>query len=308
MILMLMGCGGLDNGSQPPSLLVLTPLPTSTVQGDCDEVATLENWIQTLVFNQVEFDNFLATASGKSRAALYTLVKDLNTVALTVADTPILSCGEEAYSLTIAAMQQTLTAMQAYVNAERQDLEVIILGSQRNFELAQESQNRLIAQLDAMYQGAVNTPTQLPNTPTPQSELAVPTLSPTLDIIPHDATLYALSSEIVRGCPSSDCQNLGRVNIGMGVRVIGMIDGEARQPNYRVWYQIEWNNTVGFIYERGLVSESMATIEPVANVTYPVLVCPRNCDVAQEMGWTAQMLSQCPHLDSDGDGVVCYAD
>ena len=49
--------------------------------------------------------------------------------------------------------------MQAYVNAERQDLEVIILSSQRNFELAQEAQNRVIARLDAMYQGLVSTPT-----------------------------------------------------------------------------------------------------------------------------------------------------
>ncbi|MDZ4670538.1 MAG: hypothetical protein SH821_06685 [Phototrophicales bacterium] len=159
MILVLTGCGGLENGAQPPSLLALPPLPTSTIQDDCEEVAILENWIQTLVFNQVEFDNFLATASGKSRAALFTLVQNLNAVALTVANTPILSCGEEAYTLTIVAMQQTITSMQAYVNAERQDLEVIILSSQRNFELAQEAQNRVIARLDAMYQGLVSTPT-----------------------------------------------------------------------------------------------------------------------------------------------------
>ncbi|MDX2075115.1 MAG: hypothetical protein SFZ02_01690 [bacterium] len=159
IILSLVGCGGVGPSEEETALLVLTPLPVSVIEGDCEDAPILENWIQTLVFNQVEFDNFLNSATGKSRSELYRLVQDLNTVAFTVANTPILSCGEEAYTLTIAAMQQTLTSMQAYVNAERQDLDVILTNAKRSFETAQAAQNELIAQLDAMYQQGSITPT-----------------------------------------------------------------------------------------------------------------------------------------------------
>lgn len=156
----LAGCGGIQENENLTSLLVLTPVPTNFVQGDCEDPAVLENWIQTLVFNQSEFDNFLNNATGKSRTELYRMVQDLNNAALTIASVPILSCGEEAYNLTIVAMEQTLNAMQAYVNAERQDLEVIILSSKRNFETATQAQSAVISQLDALYQseGANSTP------------------------------------------------------------------------------------------------------------------------------------------------------
>jgi len=152
LLISIVGCGGIQENENLTSLFVLTPIPTNFVQGDCEDPAILENWIQTLVFNQAEFDNFLNNATGKSRTELYRMTQDLNDAALTVATIPILSCGEEAYNLTIVAMEQTLSAMENYINAERQDLEVILLSSKRNFETATQAQLLIIEQLEALYQ------------------------------------------------------------------------------------------------------------------------------------------------------------
>lgn len=158
IMFILTGCGGIADNQNLTSFLVLTPLPTSYVEGDCENPSVLENWLQTLVFNQGEFTTFLEGARGQSRPQLFARLQELNTVALVVANTPILSCGAEAYDLTMTAMTTALADMTAYVNAERQDLDIILRDAQTRFVQAQMAQNALIALLDALYQNNATTP------------------------------------------------------------------------------------------------------------------------------------------------------
>lgn len=158
-VFVLVGCGGVGEPPEPTSLLIITPLPTTTIVGDCDDVARFENWIQVLVFNQVEFEELLKIAQTISRNELHRNTRALNRVAYTVASTPILSCGEDAYTKTTFAMQYLLTKMAAYVNAERHDLATIIADAQAYFDIAKSAQDLLIVQLDAMYQQQAISPT-----------------------------------------------------------------------------------------------------------------------------------------------------
>lgn len=158
LVFALIGCGGVSEQDDVSGVLEITLLPTSLIDGDCTNPSELENWIQTLVFNQAEFTNFLQNARGQSRAQLYRLIQDLNMVALTVASTPILPCGETAYQLTISAMQNTLDTMGAYVNAERQDLDTIITSAQAQFAASQIEQELLIRFLEDLYQSNPNVP------------------------------------------------------------------------------------------------------------------------------------------------------
>lgn len=152
LIFMLIGCGGVSKPEDVTGILELTPLPTSVNQGECTNPSELENWIQTLVFNQAEFTGFLQNAHGQSRAQLFRVVQNLNTVAITVASTPILSCGEVAYQLTVSAMQTTLNDLRAYINAERHDLDAIIAHAQTQFVEAQLQHELLITLLEELYQ------------------------------------------------------------------------------------------------------------------------------------------------------------
>lgn len=151
LIFMLMGCGGVAEREDVTGILELTPLPTGMANGDCTAPSELENWIQTLVFNQAEFTTSLQSASDLSRTQLFRLVQDLNAVAITVASAPVLSCGEESYQLTISAMQATLNDMRAYVNAERHDLDTIIANAQTRFVETQAQHDVLIALLEELY-------------------------------------------------------------------------------------------------------------------------------------------------------------
>lgn len=158
VIFVLTGCGGVSDNQVLTSLLVLTPLPTSYLEGDCENPSVLENWLQTLVFNQGEFTTFLESARSQSRPQLFARLQELNAVALVVANTPILSCGIEAYDLTITAMTTALAEMTAYVNAERQDLDIILRDAQTRFVQAQMAQNALINLLDSLYQNNASAP------------------------------------------------------------------------------------------------------------------------------------------------------
>ncbi len=152
LVFILTGCGGVAERDDVTGILELTPLPTSVANGDCTNPSELENWIQTLVFNQSEFTTSLQNATELSRTQLFRLVQNLNRVALTVANTPILSCGEQAYQLTISAMQTTLNDLRAYVNAERHDLDAIIANAQTQFVEAQGQHDLLIVLLEDLYQ------------------------------------------------------------------------------------------------------------------------------------------------------------
>ena len=152
LIFILMGCGGVAEREDITGILELTPLSTNSINGDCTNPSELENWIQTLVFNQAEFTTSLQNANGLSRTQLFRLAQELNKVAITVASTPVLSCGEQAYQLTISAMQTALDDIRAYINAERQDLDVIIANAQTQFVEAQVQHDLLIVLLEELYQ------------------------------------------------------------------------------------------------------------------------------------------------------------
>jgi len=148
--------------------------------------------------------------------------------------------------------------------------------------------------------------------PTPTETMTAQSETSELDVMEYNATLYTVSNAIVRGCPSTDCQNLGRVDVGQAVTVTGMVDGEIVEVGYAIWYRVEYDGAVGYIYQTLLTIDApapVATPAPSTNSnTSSSAVCPRNCSTAVAMGWTDVQAGQCDNLDRDGDKVACYGD
>jgi len=127
-------CSG--DSSTPQPHLTFVPLPTPYVEGNCDAIGDFEGWLQPLEFRQRDFTDFIDQAAEKERAQLQSELVRLGSIALVVAETPTLACGEAAHQAIVQAMQNTLNNFQAYVNEDRDDLTTVIEESQRGFDQA----------------------------------------------------------------------------------------------------------------------------------------------------------------------------
>ncbi|MCU0481682.1 MAG: hypothetical protein MUE54_10800 [Anaerolineae bacterium] len=150
-----------------------------------------------------------------------------------------------------------------------------------------------------------------PRVPSTQRVVLSPT--PTLDILVYDAVLYAKSDVVVRGCPAMTCVDVGLIGAGDAVTVTGMTDGEVVVTGYDVWFVVEHDGGVGYVYQTLLTNQTEASATPAPTNTSPVsiatpMVCPNNCAEARSLGWSAEMAGQCDNLDRDNDGVACYGD
>lgn len=146
----------------------------------------------------------------------------------------------------------------------------------------------------------------------PATQTATPTLSLTPGIVVTviQDTYYARGSANLRACPGTHCEVAGQTVPGTPLTVTGATPGEAVSAANAIWYRVEWQGGVAYIYSE-LVSTNPpptqgAPAAPPGQAQYPR---PRSCATAVAYGLGAAEIAQrWPHLDRDKDGVACYGD
>lgn len=149
-------------------------------------------------------------------------------------------------------------------------------------------------------------------TPTP----APPTLSPAPTDAPSE-TWYTQRTANLRTCAKTTCDQIAQLDGGIPINIIGYEQGEMYKGS-DIWRIVDYNG------QRVYVHSSLVAVnapQPTTQFVFPTvpaqivqppsnpgLVCPKNCDTAVALGWTAQQAGQCSNLnrDPEEDNEACY--
>jgi len=177
----------------------------------------------------------------------------------------------------------------------------------------------------------IPTITPLPTATTPF------TVTPNSVIDTPNRTYYVETVANVRDCPQRSCNSFGELTAGTVLISNGFISGEEVNAGNVIWYQVEFNGQIAYVYSE-LVSTTppsapasngnvgnTSTIPNQPNIS-PVVGAspncagfdwgsctnyaqPANCDDAVAKGIPDRAAACCfPKLDRDDDGVACYGD
>ena len=143
-----------------PATLELPPLALSTpaevpVAGSCDDTQVLESWLQTVSFQYAEFRSLLdglTSYSDEARDALYTDVRQMGDLRDVVVTTPAPDCTIAALNLLLPTMNDTLIALESYVNGGEVDLGEVLAEAEREFAPFEAEQAALSSRLEQQYQ------------------------------------------------------------------------------------------------------------------------------------------------------------
>lgn len=144
------------------------------------------------------------------------------------------------------------------------------------------------------------------------TQTPTPTLSRTPGIAATEMseTYYARASANLRTCPGTHCEVAGQTVAGTPLAVTGAVSGESVNTTSAIWYRVNWQGGVAYIYS-DLVSTNPPPTQgaPAAQSGQAQYPRPRSCATAVAYGLSAPDIAQrWPHLDRDEDGVACYGD
>jgi hypothetical protein len=139
--------------SQPVEPLLINPPPEPIVEGTCDEVTTLERWLQIVVFQVPEFTDLLNRANNMERRGLREQVIILDDIRQYLVGFPAPDCAADTQAALYVAMTGTVEELTAYINQERDDIQTIVIDNQIRFRTVQDGLDALIERMEADLRG-----------------------------------------------------------------------------------------------------------------------------------------------------------
>ncbi len=130
----------------PP--LTLEPAPTTTFSGLCDERGVLEDWLQTVEFQQRDFVMLMRDGIDKSPDDLYLDVEQMARIRNRIAEDPVPDCAEDAFTSIMEAMEVVLRQFQSYTNGQAVDLSDVIQTVEPLITTFENQRDALITQLE----------------------------------------------------------------------------------------------------------------------------------------------------------------
>jgi hypothetical protein len=158
LLLILAACGGVGDQATPLPPLTLSPPTLAVIEGQCENTADLESWLQATEFSRREFIDLVDEASSKSRQRIYPDVIRLSQILISLSTRPAPDCAESAQSLIIDAMTLTTHQFQRYVNGDRDDLRQIIADARSDFDPVIRELDNLMERLTHQYAAPHATP------------------------------------------------------------------------------------------------------------------------------------------------------
>ncbi len=154
-MLALVACGNSDEPTLDLPPLTLPPPPTPIFAGTCTDTATLEGWLQTILFQQRDFMELMdgTESNGRASETLYLNVEQMALLRNRISEEPAPDCTENLHREILSIMQEVLDGFQEYVNGDNRNLSSLVENGHSRFNALLPEQTELLNQLDQQFQG-----------------------------------------------------------------------------------------------------------------------------------------------------------
>lgn len=146
----LVACGSSDKPALEFPPLTLPAPATPIFAGFCDDIATLETYLQITQFQQRDFMTLMSGSLGENgdRNVIYQNVEQMALYRNRISEAPAPDCAESLHLDVLEIMETVLNDMQAYVNGDDVDLEGLVENARAEFNGLLPEQGELLNRLE----------------------------------------------------------------------------------------------------------------------------------------------------------------
>jgi hypothetical protein len=131
-------------------------------------------------------------------------------------------------------------------------------------------------------------------------------------------TIYMRSAANLRVCASRACEAITQLQQGEAVVATGTIEGEAIEPAHTIWFRVDYQGRVAFVYSQLVTLEPPSNLQPIipppGDVPPPISLPPSSGTCPSLSATCSQLTCDQAYaclaagnrsLDRDGDGIPC---